>query len=242
MTQNLALGIDIGGTNTAYGLVNRRGEILEKGSFSTKKHTQLEDYLSTFANTLLPIIEHHGIEKFSGIGIRAPNGNYHTGEILYAPNLPWKGRIPLSKFISEKCGLKTVLTNDANAAAIGEMTFGAAKGIQDFIMITLGTGVGSGVVVNGRLVYGHDGFAGELGHVIVHENGRLCGCERRGCLETYCSAGGVVETAKHLKPNYPDSILLKTDSENWTAKNIFDGALTGDDLALKVFDETAKTL
>lgn len=194
---------------------------------------------------LLPlIIAQGGIEKIKGIGIGAPNGNYYSGTIEFAPNLPWKGIIPLAAMFEEKLGIPTALTNDANAAAVGEMTYGAARGMKDFIMITLGTGVGSGIVINGQVVYGHDGFAGELGHVIMRrDNGRVCGCGRHGCLEAYCSATGVARTARELLAARTDSSLLRNiPAESITSKDVYDAAVQGDMLAQEIFNFTGTLL
>ena len=177
------------------------------------------------------------------MGVGAPNGNYYNGTIEFAPNLPWKGVIPLSAMFEDKLGIPTALTNDANAAAIGEMTYGAARGLRDFIMITLGTGVGSGIVVNGQLVYGHDGFAGELGHVIVERDGRICGCGRKGCLETYCSATGVARTAREfLVARSEPSLLREIPAEEIVSKDVYDAAIKGDKLALEIFEYTGTIL
>jgi len=185
-----------------------------------------------------------GIEKIKGFGIGAPNGNYYNGTIEHAPNLPWKGIVPMANMFKTKLGIPVALTNDANAAAIGEMTYGAARGMKNFIVITLGTGVGSGIVINGQLVYGCDGFAGELGHVIMRrEDGRLCGCGRKGCLETYCSATGVARTAREIltKDSTP-SLLRDLNPEEITSKDVYDAAVKGDAIALKIFDFTGKIL
>ena len=184
-----------------------------------------------------------GKDKIRGIGVGAPNGNYFSGSIEFAPNLPWKGKIPLAQMIQDRMGIGVVLTNDANAAAIGEMTYGAARGMKDFIVITLGTGVGSGIVVGGQLVYGHDGFAGELGHMIVRRNGRMCGCGRQGCLETYTSATGVARTAReYLTIRSDESLLRQLDIDSITSKDVFDAAVAGDQLALEIFESTGAIL
>ena len=192
-----AIGVDIGGTNTVFGIVDKRGQILKNGSIKTGTHAEIGDYLDDLTIALEKLIEEVGTKKeIMGIGVGAPNGNYFTGSIEFAPNLRWKGVIPFVEMMEERIGIPTALTNDANAAAIGEMTYGAARGMKDFIVITLGTGVGSGVVANGELIYGHDGFAGELGHIIMRRtNGRLCGCGRSGCLEAYSSATGEIGRA-----------------------------------------------
>ncbi len=239
------VGIDIGGTNTVFGIVDARGTILSSGAVKTQVYTEVEEYVDEVCKNLLPlIIAQGGIEKIKGIGIGAPNGNYYSGTIEFAPNLPWKGMIPLAALFEERLGIPTALTNDANAAAVGEMTYGAARGMKDFIMITLGTGVGSGIVINGQVVYGHDGFAGELGHVIMRrENGRLCGCGRHGCLETYCSATGVARTARELLAARTDQSLLRNiPSESITSKDVFDAAIQGDKLAAEIFEFTGKLL
>ena len=206
MEKPYVVGMDIGGTNTVFGVVDQKGNVLATDSIKTQQYATIEEYVDTVCGKLLPLIDSvGGIEKIKGMGVGAPNGNYYKGTIEMAANLPWKGIVPLAALFEEKLGVPTALTNDANAAAIGEMTYGAARGMKDFIMITLGTGVGSGIVVNGQLLYGHDGFAGELGHVIVRrENGRLCGCGRKGCLETYCSATGVARTAREFWKPVPN--------------------------------------
>ena len=242
MMQALAVGIDIGGTNTAYGIVNRRGDILAKGSMPTTGHTTPQEYFTALKKNLQPLIDDAGKENITGIGIGAPNGNFYTGEIVFAPNLPWRGIIPVVKIMEELLDLKTTLTNDANAAAIGEMTYGAAKGMKDFIVVTLGTGLGSGFVANGQLIYGHDGFAGELGHVIAIRDGRKCGCGRHGCLEAYASATGIVRTANEWMEQRNDNTVLRKSAGNITAKLIHEAAETGDAFALALFDYTAKIL
>lgn len=238
------IGIDLGGTNSVGGIVDARGNILAMDSIKTKAQKTPEEYVNSMANTLLPLIETQGgKEKIRGIGIGAPNGNYYNGTIEFAPNLPWKGIIPLAQMLEDKLGIPVQLTNDANAAAIGEMTYGAARGMKNFIMITLGTGVGSGIVVDGKMVYGSDGFAGELGHVIVKEHGRACGCGRHGCLETYCSATGVARTAKEILENsHEESLLRKLDINNITSKDVFDAAEQGDKIAKEIFRYTGEIL
>jgi glucokinase len=238
--QNLTLGIDIGGTNTSYGLVNRRGQIIEQGKIKTTGST-IAAYTETLKKAVLPLIERTGRQGIAGVGVGAPNANYYTGEIANAANLPWKGVIPLAKILTEALGLKATVTNDANAAAIGEMTYGAAKSMKDFIMVTLGTGVGSGFVANGQLIYGHDGFAGELGHVTAIRDGRACGCGRKGCLETYASATGIVRTAKEWLAERQDKSRLR-QYNNLTARHIHTSAESGDALALDLFEYTGKIL
>lgn len=239
------LGIDIGGTNTVFGIVDTRGAVIASNSIKTAKHSKFEDYIDELYTEAMRLIKANDVEdKIHGIGVGAPNANYYTGMIDDGVNLPWPTPIPLAAIISEKFGIPCAVTNDANAAAIGEMTYGAARGLKDFIMITLGTGVGSGIVINGQVVYGHDGFAGELGHVIVkRRNGRLCGCGRTGCLETYCSATGVARTAREfLEIRTEPSLLRKLDIEAITSKDVYDAAMNGDQIAKEIFDYTGTIL
>lgn len=245
MERPYVVGIDIGGTNTVFGIVDARGTILASGSIKTQAYTTADEYVEAVAKNLIPLIETQGgLDKIKGIGIGAPNGNYYSGTIEFAPNLPWKGIIPLAAMIEERIGIPCALTNDANAAAVGEMTYGAARGMKNFIMITLGTGVGSGIVINGQVLYGHDGFAGELGHVIMRrENGRQCGCGRKGCLEAYCSATGVARTARELLAARTDQSLLRNiPAENITSKDVYDAAVKGDKLAQEIFNFTGNIL
>ncbi len=239
--QDLALGIDIGGTNTVFGIVNRNGEILMHDRLSTRGYNTAAAFIDGLAKRVLPIIDDLGRARIAGAGVGAPNGNYYTGEIAYAPNLEWEGVIPLARLVETALDLKTIITNDANAATIGEMTYGAAKGMKDFVMVTLGTGVGSGFVANGQLIYGHDGFAGELGHVIAVRDGRECGCGRHGCLETYASATGIVRTATEWLQTHSENSALRAENE-LTAKAVGIAAGSGDKLALEIFDYTAKIL
>ena len=239
------LGIDIGGTNTVFGLVDARGKVIASSSIKTQKHAKFEDYLDELYTEATRLIEaNDATDKVHGIGVGAPNANYYTGMIDDGVNLPWPTPIPLAQMFTEKFGIPTAVTNDANAAALGEMTYGAARGLKDFIMITLGTGVGSGIVINGQIVYGHDGFAGELGHMIVkRNNGRLCGCGRTGCLETYCSATGVARTAREfLEARNEPSLLRNLDIETITSKDVYDAAISGDKLANDVFTFTGTIL
>lgn len=240
------IGLDLGGTNSVFGIVDREANVVASVSVKTAEQNDVTVYVENCCNALKPLIESvGGIEKIKGMGIGAPNGNYYSGNIELAPNLPWKGIVPLSKMFSEKLGIPVVLTNDANAAAIGEMTYGAAKGMKNFIMITLGTGVGSGVVVNGELVYGCDGFAGELGHVIVDRSAeaRQCGCGRKGCLEAYCSATGVARTAKELlTKRSDDSELRSIPLDKITSKDVSMAASHGDKLALDIYKFTGELL
>lgn len=245
MDKPYAIGIDVGGTNTVVGLVDKRGQILRKGSLSTSKHAEVEDYLNELAGIIEEVLGDTSKDQVKGIGAGTPNGNYFTGSIEFAPNLPWKGVIPFAQMLEDRVGIPVALTNDANAAAIGEMTYGAARGMKDFIVITLGTGVGSGIVVNGQLVYGSDGFAGELGHVIMRrENGRLCGCGRKGCLEAYTSATGVARTAREYLENKKDVVtkLRNIPIDEITSKDVFDAAIAGDELAKEIFNITGTML
>lgn len=239
------MGIDIGGTNSVFGIVDARGTVLAVDKIKTQKYEKIEDYVEALTSGMKALIKANDAEgKIKGIGVGAPNGNYYTGTIEFAPNLPWKGVIPLANLISEKMDVPCALTNDANAAAIGEMTYGAARGMKDFIMITLGTGVGSGVVCNGQLVYGHDGFAGELGHVTIRrENGRLCGCGRKGCLEAYASATGVARSAREILTSSTEpSSLRDIPAEEITSLDVFNAAKAGDKIAKEIFEFTGKIL
>lgn len=246
MEKPYVVGMDIGGTNTVFGVVDSRGNILETDSIKTGDYALIEAYVEAVCAKLIPLINKHGgAEKFRGIGIGAPNANYYKGTIEHAPNLPWKGIIPLAGIFKNKTGIPVALTNDANAAALGEMTYGAARGMKDFIMITLGTGVGSGIVINGQMVYGHDGFAGELGHVTVDNSAdaRLCGCGHKGCLETYCSATGVARTAREvLIANAEPSLLREIPAEKITSKDVYDAAVKGDKAAMEIFNRTGQML
>ncbi|MFG6381672.1 MAG: ROK family protein [Muribaculum sp.] len=239
------VGIDIGGTNTVFGIVDARGNVIASSSIKTGKFADVNDYVADLKSALTSLLEaHDAVDKIAGIGVGAPNGNYFSGCIENPPNLPWKGKIPFAHLLHEAFGVPVALTNDANAAAIGEMTYGVARGMKDFIMITLGTGVGSGIVVNGQLVYGHDGFAGELGHVIVKpSNGRMCGCGRSGCLEAYCSATGVARTAREfLEIRTDPSKLRDIPVEEITSKDVYDAAVLGDKLAKEIFQYTGEIM
>lgn len=244
LSNEFAIGIDIGGTNTKYGIVNHRGEIVEKGDLKTDTFSTIESYVDALYNTLIPLIEKNtNGSSVKGIGIGAPNGNYYTGTIEYAPNLHWKGIIPLTKLITEKFELPSALTNDANAAAVGEMNYGAARGMRDFIMITLGTGVGSGIVANGQLILGHDGFAGELGHTIIRPGGRMhWSTGMAGSLEAYCSATGIVLTAKEMLEASKEESLLRQYETNIDSKVVYDCAVQGDKIAQEVYRFTGQIL
>ncbi|MBP9970139.1 MAG: ROK family protein, partial [Paludibacteraceae bacterium] len=246
MEKPYVVGIDIGGTNTVFGIVDARGSVLATNSIKTQKHTVLEDYIQELYDELTKLIaDNTHISKIKGIGIGAPNANYFNGTIEQAPNLPWKGIIPFADKIQKKFGLPVAITNDANAAAIGEMIYGAARGMKNFIMITLGTGVGSGIVANGSLVYGSDGFAGELGHTTMRRNnGRLCGCGLTGCLETYASATGVARSAREFLETQKDvpSRLRDIPADEITSKDVYEAAVAGDKLAQEVFAFTGQIL
>ena len=241
----LAIGIDIGGTGTKYGIVDRDGNVLFSAEMSTKKHKTVNSFIDELHQVVSEVIDTAGgVGRMKGIGVGAPNGNYYTGTIEYAPNLPWQGVIPLAKLLSDKFQLPVTLTNDANAAAIGEMMYGAAKGMKDFIMITLGTGVGSGIVANGHLIYGHDGFAGEIGHTIIIPDGRMHeGTGKKGSLESYASATGVRLTAiEFLEKSKKPSLLRKVPHDMLDSKAVYDAAIEGDELAKEIFNYTGKIL
>jgi hypothetical protein len=245
MAKPYVIGIDMGGTNTVFGIVDARGNVIASDSIKTARHADINDYIDELYTEITRIVNANDCSgKINGIGIGAPNANYYTGVIEDGVNLPWPRPIPLANLVANKFGIPCIITNDANAASIGEMTYGAARGMKDFMMITLGTGVGSGIVVNGQVVYGHDGFAGELGHVIVkRRNGRMCGCGRMGCLETYCSATGVARTAREfLEIRSEESKLRNLDIEAITSKDVYDCAIAGDQLAKDIFDYTGTIL
>ena len=245
MEKDLVFGIDIGGQSAKYGIVNMAGEVLAQDTWKTAvPPTKAQDYVDTLAQALKDLLVKSGInpERIHGIGVGAPNGNYYTGQIESAPNLPWAHQtVDFANMLEAATGFPVKLTNDANAAALGEMKYGVAQGMHDFIMITLGTGVGSGIVIGGQMVYGHDGFAGELGHTIAVPDGRPCNCGRKGCLEAYCSAVGVARTAREwLEESKEDSLLR--DVPEITSKDVYDAAKKGDALALRVFEFTGRLL
>lgn len=241
------IGLDLGGTNSVFGIVNQRGEILATSSIKTQSYTKVDEFVKAGVECLRPIIEKvGGIQQIKAMGIGAPNANFYNGTVEYAPNLVWAHDtiVPLAQMFSDQLGVPVGITNDANAAAIGEMQYGAARGMKNFIMLTLGTGVGSGIVINGQLVYGCDGFAGELGHVtMVRHNGRTCGCGRTGCLEAYCSATGVARTARELlaKTDRP-SLLREMNPEEITSLDVSIAAGKGDELAKEIYEFTGKML
>ena len=242
-----AIGIDIGGTNTKFGVVDQHGKILQQDRLLTNEPDGVQDFINELHEKMLPMIEKNGgIKSFAGMGIGAPNGNYYTGNIEYAANLKWRGIIPFASMVSEKFGLPVRLTNDANAAAMGEMMYGCAKGMKHFITITLGTGVGSGIVIDGKIVLGHDGFAGELGHTIIRPGGRLHkGTGIRGTLESYASATGVRETAlEMLSDNANVESLLRdyTINDLITSQTVYECAIKGDKIANDIFEYTGQIL
>jgi len=246
MEKPYVMGIDMGGTNTVFGVVDARGHVIARSSIKTQEYTDIKKYVNTLHKEMMKLIDSvGGIDNIRGIGCGAPNGNYYTGNIEDAPNLPWKGIVPFSEMMSDKFGVPCHITNDANAAAMGEMTYGVARGMKNFIMITLGTGVGSGIVIDGKIVYGHDGHAGELGHttVVRGENGRLCGCGKTGCLEAYASATGVARTAREiLETTDKKSVLRNLKADAITSKDVYDAAVQEDEVALEIFETTGKYL
>lgn len=247
MEKKYVVGVDVGGQTTKIGIVDARGEVLAQTVIRSDVFgADAGAYISALGDAISGVIKEAGKEgEVRGVGVGAPNGNYYTGTVSFAPNLAWAAEksVDFSRMLSEKLnGLPVSLTNDANAAAVGEMTYGAARGMKNFIMITLGTGVGSGIVINGQVVYGHDGFAGELGHVCaVRNNGRTCGCGKQGCLEAYCSAIGVAKTAREWLESSNEPSLLR-EVENITSKDVYEAAKEGDQLALRVFNYTGNLL
>jgi glucokinase len=236
-------GVDIGGTNTVFGLVDQKGRIITESHLRTTDYPDIKNFVSVLAGSINKLLGEHKDLKLIGIGIGAPNANYHKGTIELAPNLAWKGVVPLAAYIKEKIDVPVVVTNDANAAAMGEMVFGGAKKMKDFIVLTLGTGLGSGIVINGELVYGHTGFAGELGHTIVVPGGRDCGCGRQGCFETYGSASGLVRTVMNIMSEMREpSQLRDIPPSELTAKKIAAAAAENDPIALEAMDYTAEML
>lgn len=265
MDRNYAVGVDVGGQTSKIGVVDREGNVLAQSVIRSDVYgSDAVAFISALAEAIKAVITGAGksLDEIVGVGVGAPNGNYYDGTISNAPNLAWaaEGSVEFSRELSERLGLKVTLTNDANAAAVGEMTYGAARGMKDFIMITLGTGVGSGIVIGGNVLYGHDGFAGELGHVtVVRENGRSCGCGKKGCLEAYCSATGVARTAREWLETSDEPSLLReiaqaraesgASAATWdgqalliNSKDVFDAAEKGDAMALRIFDYTGEIL
>lgn len=246
MSKSFAIGIDIGGTTSKFGIVNRKGEIIEQDRIPSNAHDVVEDFIDELYGKLVPMVERAGgFDKFTGIGMGAPNGNFYSGTIEYPPNLKWKGIIPMAELMQKKFGLPVKLTNDANAAAMGEMKYGCAKDMKHFITITLGTGVGSGIVIDGKIVLGHDGFAGELGHTIIRPGGRLHkGTGMHGSLEAYASATGVRETALELLTQHPEeeSLLRNYSINDLTSESVYECAMQGDAIANRIFEFTGQIL
>ena len=244
ITKPYVIGLDLGGTNSVFGIVDARGNIVATTAIKTQAYPDFDDYVKASVDALMPIIDTvGGIEKIKALGIGAPNGNYYNGTIKYAANLVWQGVVPIAKKFEEALGIPVIVTNDANAAAVGEFTYGVARGMKNFIMITLGTGVGSGIYINGQLVLGCDGLAGELGHLTVIPGGRTCGCGRKGCLETYCSATGVARTAReYLDKRDTPSLLRDIKPEDITSFEVYKAAVAGDELAKEIFEVTGSML
>ena len=246
LDKKLVVGIDVGGTNTEIGVIDDKGNILANKVFSTRCTENFNEFIQQISTNISHLIDELNIKKdnIKGVGIGAPNGNYYTGTVEFAPNLIWKGVLPFVQELKKYTGLNVVMTNDANAAAIGEGVFGGAVGMKHFAVITLGTGLGSGIVCDGKILYGHDGFAGELGHTIIDiDSNRLCGCGRKGCLETYVSATGIVKTAKEMLDNtYEESVLRNISHELLTSVDIANAVMQHDLIASMSFDFTAKIL
>jgi glucokinase len=241
--EEIVAGIDIGGTNTIFGLIDKKGKIIAEESLKTTDYPKVDDFVAALVSDIDKLLSQKKEYKLAGIGIGAPNANYHKGTIELAPNLSWKGIVPLASLIMKQIDVPVVLTNDANAAAMGEMIFGGAKGMKDFIILTLGTGLGSGIVINGQVVYGHTGFAGELGHTIIVPGGRDCGCGRHGCYETYASASGLVRTVLYLLSEMrEESILRDIQPSELTSKKIAEAAAKKDPVALEAIDYTAERI
>ena len=241
--KEIVAGIDIGGTNTVLGIVERTGNIIAEEHLKTAEYPQIDDYVSALVGSINRMKGNDTGLKLVGIGIGAPNANYHRGTIELAPNLAWKGIVPLAEYVRKKIDVPVVITNDAKAAAMGEMIFGGAKKMKNFIVLTLGTGLGSGIVINGEVLYGHTGFAGELGHTIIVPGGRDCGCGRQGCYETYASATGLVRTVLNLlSDRREESELREILPSQLTSKKIADAAAKNDPIALEAMDYTAEKL
>ncbi len=241
----IAIGVDIGGTSSKFGIVDIGGKIINKSSIPTKGYGNEEKFIKKLCDELKLLLKKLDFEyELKGIGIGAPNGNFYKGTVEFAPNLEeWNDMVCLADLVKGHLNVPTLVTNDANAGALGEMLYGGAKNMNDFIYITLGTGLGSGIVSNGKMIYGHDGFAGEFGHTIVKKGGRECGCKRRGCLETYASATGITRTAvKLMCDSTQKSTLRSYNFKEIDSEKIYDAAKKGDKLALKAFDVTAEIL
>lgn len=246
MEKPYVIGLDMGGTNSIFGIVDQRGTIKAQTAIKTRAYPDVRDYVKAAVEALQPALDVvGGIEQVRGMGIGAPNSNFYTGNIENAANLVWEGIVPIAQLFEDALGIPCRVTNDANAAALGEMTYGVARGMKNFIMVTLGTGVGSGIVVDGKIVYGSDGFAGELGHVIVDRSAsaRPCGCGRKGCLECYTSATGVARTAREVLEQLSDeSLLRELNPAEITSLDVFLAAEKGDACALEIFERTGKIL
>ncbi|MEE4117347.1 MAG: ROK family protein [Marinilabiliaceae bacterium] len=246
MKKKVAIGIDIGGTNTVFGIVTRNGSILAEGAIKTKEFDEAEVFVAALFEKIQVTNKKLGNgHEVIGYGIGAPMGNINKGTIEHAADLPWKGIIPLAEYFNRHTELPIIVTNDANAAAVGEMVFGGAKEMKNFVVITLGTGLGSGFVIDGKLVYGEDGFAGEIGHTAIRpgQSNRVCGCGRKGCLETYVSASGIKRTVlKIMADSIEDSELRKLSFDELDSKLIHDAALKGDAIALRAFNHTGQML
>lgn len=243
--KSLVIGLDLGGTNSVFGIVDRNGEIIATTSIKTQAFQEVEAYVDECVKAVMQIVDQvGGIEKIHAMGIGAPCGNYYKGTIEHAANLVWaKGIVPLADMFAEKLGIPVAITNDANAAAMGEMKYGVAVGMDNFVELTLGTGVGSGIVANGQLIYGCDGFAGELGHMVVEPEGRPCGCGRKGCLETYCSATGVVRTTvAMLEESTEPTSLREIPTAEITSYDVYKAAMAGDAMAQEVFRQTGRRI
>ncbi len=243
--KSLVIGLDLGGTNSVFGVVDSQGEIIATTSIKTQAYPSIDQYIMESVKAIKQIAEQvGGMEKIRAMGIGAPCGNYYKGTIEHAANLVWaKGVVPLANMFVDELGIPVVVTNDAKAAAMGEMKYGVAVGMNNFVELTLGTGVGSGIVANGQLIYGFDGFAGELGHMIVEPDGRPCGCGRKGCLETYCSATGVVRTAIAMLEESPEATSLRDiATDKLTSYEVYKAAMAGDAMAQEVFKQTGRRI
>ncbi|MGB8489966.1 MAG: ROK family protein [Bacteroidales bacterium] len=241
--ENVVAGVDIGGTNTVFGVVDKAGKVLAEGRLKTTDYPGINDFVKAVGSRIRKLLEGKKDLKLTGIGIGAPDANYHRGTIEHAPNLAWKGIVPLGDLVKKDLNVPVAVTNDANAAAMGEMVFGGAKNMKDFIVLTLGTGLGSGIVIDGKMVYGHTGFAGEIGHMTVVPGGRVCGCGRRGCLEGYASATGLVRTVSELISDMrEESVLRDIPPSQLSSKHIAEAASKGDPVAVRAMEETAEKL
>ena len=241
--ENVVAGVDIGGTNTVFGVVNKAGKVLAEGHLKTTDYPAIEGFVKALGSGIRKLLEGKKDLKLTGIGIGAPDANYHRGTIEHAPNLAWKGIVPLGDLVKKDLNVPVAVTNDANAAAMGEMVFGGAKNMKDFIVLTLGTGLGSGIVIDGKMVYGHTGFAGEVGHMTVVPGGRVCGCGRKGCLEAYASATGLVRTVSELISEMrEESTLRDIPPSQLSSKQIAEAASKGDPVATRAMEETAEKL